>query len=60
MEEVFNIHALLLHHSAWSFNLLQTIQGSEYETSQLAAQAAGLFNNESEGLWAMEDAVANF
>ena len=49
-----------MHHPAHSFTLLQTIQGTKYDSFQLAAQAAGLFNNDSEGIWAMEDTVLNY
>jgi hypothetical protein len=39
---------------------LRTIHGTVHPTFQRAAQAAGLFEEQEEGLLAMEDAIANY
>jgi len=60
MGEIFYIQALLLVFPACSFQLLRTIEGVLYPSFQHAAEAAGLFANDSEGLIAMEDAVISY
>jgi hypothetical protein len=58
--DAFYLRLLLLHHSARSFEQLRTINGTQHESFQHAARAAGLLEDEEEGKLAMEDAIANY
>lgn len=56
--ELFYVRILLQHRPASSFEDLKTIHGRVYDTYQEAAKALGLFEDESEPVRAMREAVA--
>ena len=58
--ELFYVRVLLLHRPASSFEDLRTIHGRVYATYQEAATALGLFEDESEAVRAMREAVAAY
>ncbi|KAI5999012.1 hypothetical protein EDC04DRAFT_2909156 [Pisolithus marmoratus] len=55
--ELFYLHALLLHHTATSFDDLHTIDNVLLPTFHEAATRLGLFTDEQEGHFMMEEAV---
>ena len=58
--ELFYLRVLLQHWSAYGFENLRTIHNRLYSTYQEAAAALGLFEDESEAVRAMREAVAAY
>lgn len=58
--ELFYLRVLLQHWSAFRFEDLRTIHNRVYPTYQEAARALGLFEDESEAVRAMREAVAAY
>ena len=58
--ELFYLRILLLHKHGRSFSDIKTISGVEYHTFQEAAKALGLFDNEHEALYALEEGLHLF
>ena len=58
--ELFYVRVLLQHRPAFSFEHLRTVHGRIYATYQEAATALGLFEDESEAVRAMREAIAAY
>ena len=58
--ELFYLRIMLLHQYGRSFKDIKTIAGTEYPTFQQAAKALGLFDNENEALYALEEGLHLF
>lgn len=58
--ELFYLCALLFHKPAYSFKQLRTVEDKVYPTFQEAAAALGLFENQTEGMEAMKEAVDSY
>lgn len=58
--ELFYLRVLLQHRPAFGFEDLRTIHGRVYATYQEAATALGLFEDESEAVRAMREAVTAY
>ena len=57
LEELFYLRILLLHKYGRSFHDIRTIGGIEYPTFQEAAKALDLFENENEGIYALQEGL---
>jgi hypothetical protein len=55
--ELFYLQSVLQHHPGRSFNELRTVCSTTYETWHKTALALGLFESESEGHYAMQEAI---
>ena len=58
--ELFYLRVLLLHKDARAFQDLRTIRGVEYTTFQQAAKALGLFDNQNEAIYVLEEGLHLF
>jgi hypothetical protein len=56
--ERFYLRRLLQYHAAYSFDELKTIHGTLYPTFQDATNAAGLFAEENEAEYTLQEAIA--
>ena len=60
MGELFYLHCLLIHHPAWNYEDLHSFGSQTFETYHEAAIHLGLFTNNTEGFYAIEEAVASY